>query len=116
MKSLIKVESEAARNNKAQRPMMRPNAFKGNDRIGLMNFCTLNKNITHGLTNRWTDGPTDQPWTDRPLKEMRGRIQKTNKLNFFPAFFSNPQALGIDDNYPCVADALRKTTPTTSAR
>ena len=38
--------SEEERGNKAQRPMMRPNALKGNDRIGHY------KSITYWLTNR----------------------------------------------------------------
>ena len=55
----------------------RPNALKGNDRIGLMKlfrafFTKALQSITDGLTDGRTDGPTNGR-TD-PLIEMRGRI------------------------------------------
>merc|ERR1739838_18039 len=55
----------------AEWPMMRPNALKGNDRIGLIKLflAFLTKALpTHGPTYRRADGRT------HALIEMRGRI------------------------------------------
>ena len=53
---------------KAQWPMMRPNALKGNDKIRLMKLfsCILTKALP---ADGWTDGRTDERMdqrTDRP--------------------------------------------------
>ena len=55
--------------------MMRPNALKGNDRIGLMKvFLAFFTKALHtdGPTDGRTDGRTDR--RTHPLIEMRGRI------------------------------------------